>query len=176
MVTQQVQDAINTQINNELSSSYIYLAMSAWCERNNLLGAARWFRIQSQEEYGHAMRFLDFLLNRNYPVRLKAVAEPQGEFKSLLEIFEASYKQEKSVSQQIETLYGLAFEEKSFMAVAELQWFLNEQVEEEKTCREIVGRLTMVQADPAAILDIDRELGERTADTAIISAGASKLG
>lgn len=162
MVTQQVQDAINTQINNELSSSYIYLSMSAWCERSNLLGSARWFRIQSQEEYGHAMRFLDFLLNRNYPVRLKAVAEPRGDFGSLLEIFEASYKQEQDVSQQIETLYGLAFEEKSFMAVAELQWFLNEQVEEEKTCREIVGRLAMVKNDPAAILDIDRELGERT--------------
>jgi ferritin len=126
------------------------------------MGSAKWFRIQSHEEHGHAMRLLDFLLNRNYHVRLKAVAEPKGDFNSLLEVFQSSYKQEQDVSQQIETLYGLAFQEKSFMAVAELQWFLNEQIEEEKTCREIVGRLEMVKADPAAILDIDRELGERS--------------
>jgi len=162
MVTPQVQDAINTQINNELSSSYNYLAMSAWCERTNYLGSAKWFRLQSAEEHGHATKMLDFLLHRYYPVKLKAVKEPKSEFSSLLDVFENAYKQEQDVSSQIETLYGLAFQEKSFMAVAELQWFLNEQVEEEKTCREIVGRLEMVKNDPAAILDIDRELGGRS--------------
>ena len=167
MVTPQVQDAINTQINNELSSSYNYLAMAAWCERTNFLGSAKWFRIQSQEEHGHAMKLLDFLLDRNYAVRLKAVKEPKGEFTSLLDVFETAYKQEQDVSSQIETLYGLAFQEKSFMAVAELQWFLNEQVEEEKTCREIVGRIDMVKTDPAAILDIPRELGGRSGGGAV---------
>lgn len=162
MVTPQVQDQINIQINNELSSSYSYLAMSAWCERQNFLGSAKWFRIQSSEEHGHAMRLLDFLLDRNHPVALKAIKEPKGEFSSLLDVFQHAYKQEQDVSKQIGSLYELAFQEKSFMAVAELQWFLNEQVEEEKTCREIVGRLEMVKADPAAILDIDRELGERS--------------
>ena len=162
MVTQPVQDAINTQVNNELTAFYSYLAMAAWCERQNFLGSARWFRIQSQKEHGHAIRLLDFLLDRNHPVSLKAIAEPKGQFSSLLEVFQNAYKQEQDVSKQIGGLYELAFKEKSFMAVSELQWFLNEQVEEEKTCREIVGRLEMVKDDPAAILDIDRELGARS--------------
>ncbi len=162
MVTPQVQDQINSQINNELSSSYSYLAMSAWCERHNFLGSARWFRIQSSEEHGHAIRLLDFLLDRNHPVSLKTIKEPKGDFLSLLEVFQTAYHQEQDVSKQIGGLYELAFQEKSFMAVAELQWFLNEQVEEEKACREIVGQLEMVKNDPAAVLDIDRELGNRT--------------
>jgi ferritin len=162
MVTPQVKVAINSQIGNELSASYSYLAMSCWCTRNNFLGSAQWFRIQSQEEYGHAMRLLTFLLDRNHPISLKTIQEPKGEFESLLDVFETAYAQEQEVSKQIGTLYELAFQEKSFMAVAELQWFLNEQVEEEKTCREIVGQLAMVKSDPAAILDIDRQLGERT--------------
>jgi ferritin len=162
MVTQQVQESINTQINNELTAFYSYLAMSAWCEKQNFLGSAKWFQIQSQEEHGHAMRLLKFLLDRNHPVSLKAINEPKGEFTSLPDVFENAYKQEQDVSKQIGSLYELAFAEKAFMAVAELQWFLNEQVEEEKTCREIVGRLAMVKSDPAAILDIDRELGERS--------------
>lgn len=167
MVTPQVQDQINIQINNELSSSYSYLAMSAWCERENFLGSAKWFRIQSHEEHGHAMRLLDFLLDRNHPVTLKTIKEPKGDFTSLLDVFQHAYKQEQDVSKQIGGLYELAFQEKSFMAVAELQWFLNEQVEEEKTCREICGRLEMVKSDPAAILDIDRELGERSGGTPV---------
>jgi ferritin len=161
MVSEPVQDAINTQINNELTAFYSYLSMSAWCERQNYLGSAKWFRNQSQEEHGHAMKLLDFLLDRNHPVKLKAIKEPKGDFTSLLDVFETAYKQEQDVSVQIEGLYEMAFKEKSFMAVAELQWFLNEQVEEEKTCREIVGRLQMIKTDPAAILDIDRELGGR---------------
>jgi ferritin len=136
--------------------------MATWCTRNNFLGSAQWFRVQSQEEHSHAMRLLNFLLDRNHPVSLKAIPEPKGEFKSLLDVFQTAYAQEQEVSKQIGTLYELAFGEKSFMAVAELQWFLNEQVEEEKTCREIVGQLSMVKDDPAAVLDIDRQLGERT--------------
>ena len=162
MVTPQVQDQINVQINNELSSSYSYLAMAAWCERQNFLGSAKWFRIQSHEEHGHALRLLDFLLDRNHPVALRTIKEPKGDFSSLLDVFQTAYKQEQDVSKQIGSLYELAFQEKSFMAVAELQWFLNEQVEEEKTCRDIVGRLEMIKNDPAAILDIDRELGGRS--------------
>lgn len=165
MVTPPVQDAINLQINNELTAFYSYLAMSAWCERANFLGSSKWFRVQSQEEHGHAMKLLDFLLDRNHPVKLKEIKEPKSDFTSLLDVFETAYKQEQDVSQQIGSLYELAFKEKAFMAVAELQWFLNEQIEEEKTCREIVGRLAMVKNDPAAILDIDRELGGRLGES-----------
>lgn len=162
MLTPTIQGAINAQINNELTASYSYLAMSAYCARQNFWGSSTWLRIQSQEEYSHAMKLLDFMLDRNALVTLKSLGEPRGEFKSILDIFESAMNQEQEVSRQIEALYELAFQEKSFAALSELQWFLTEQVEEEKTCREILAKLTMVHEDPAAMLDLDRELGSRT--------------
>ena len=157
-----VLEAINKQINSELSASYSYLAMSAYCERQKLTGAARWLRLQSQEEHMHAMKLFDFVLARDRSVQLLAIAEPAGEFKSVADIFERALQQEQEVSRQIDTLYEIAFQEKAFSAVAELQWFLTEQVEEEKTAREIVAKFRLVGNDPASLLDLDRELGART--------------
>jgi ferritin len=156
-----VQSAINQQINAELSASYSYLAMSAYCERQNFPGCARWLRAQSQEEYGHAMKLFDFLLNRNATTELKALAQPLAEYASIGAVFEAALAQEKEVSVQIDALYELAFKEKTFAALVELQWFLSEQVEEEKTARVIVGRFQLVGNDPASLLEIDREMGNR---------------
>jgi ferritin len=157
-----VVEAINEQINSELSASYSYLAMSAWCERQKFTGAARWLRLQSQEEYMHAMKLFDFILARDEQVNLKPLEHPRQTFSSLLDVFERALTQEQEVSRQIDSLYETAFQEKAFAAVAELQWFLTEQVEEEKTGREIVGKLRMIGEDVASILDIDRELGSRT--------------
>jgi ferritin len=156
-------EAINEQINSELSASYAYLAMSAWCERQKFTGAARWLRLQSQEEYMHAMKLFDFILARDEQVVLKPLEMPRQTFGTLLEVFERALSQEQDVSRQIDALYETAFHEKAFAAVAELQWFLTEQVEEEKTGREIVGKLRMIGDDVASILDMDRELGSRTA-------------
>ena len=161
-----VVEAINEQINSELSASYAYLAMSAWCERQKFTGAASWLRLQSQEEHMHAMKLFDFVLARNQQARLAAIPEPRVEFGSVLEVFERALEQEQSVSQQIDALYELAFTEKVFAAMAELQWFITEQVEEEKTVREIVAKFQMVKGDPASILDLDRELGARVAGAA----------
>jgi ferritin len=161
-MNQRVVEAINRQINSELSASYSYLAMAAWCERQKFTGAARWLRLQSQEEHMHAMKLLDFLLARDCNVDLRAIDAPQGTFTSLLDVFERGLHQEQEVSRQIDTLYETAFTEKAFAAVAELQWFLTEQVEEEKTAREIVTKLTMIGQDPASLLDMDRDLGSRT--------------
>ena len=156
-----VQDALNQQINNELSASYEYLAMSAWCEVQTLQGAAKWLRLQSQEEYGHAMKLYDFVLARGGQVDLKALPAPTQSYKSLHDVFDKVLKQEQTVSRQIDELYDLAFREKAYAATVELQWFLTEQVEEEKTAREIVGRLHMVAGDKASVIDIDRDLGAR---------------
>jgi ferritin len=158
-----VVQAINSQINSELSASYSYLAMSSWCERQKFTGAARWLRLQSQEEYLHAMKLFDFMLARDEKVELKPLAEPRQSFKSLAEVFERALEQEQDVSKQIDSLYEIAFKEKAFAAVAELQWFLTEQVEEEKVGREIVAKFKLIGSDPASILDMDRELGARTA-------------
>ena len=165
-MNQRVVEAINRQINSELSASYSYLGMSAWCERQKFVGAARWLRLQSQEEHMHAMKLLDFVLARDRSVDLLAIDRPKSDFKNVAEVFERALAQEQEVSRQIDALYETAFHEKAFAAVAELQWFLTEQVEEEKTGREIVTKLKMVGADPASLLDMDRELGTRTAAAA----------
>jgi len=162
-MSEKVVSAINDQIHAELSASYSYLAMSASCDRSNFAGAARWLRVQSREEYGHAMRLLDFMLARHCKVTLKELAQPRTEYASLLDVFETAYKQEQAVSGQIEGLYELAFHAKAYPVVVQLEWFLTEQVEEEKTCREIVSKLKMVGDDSAALLEIDRELGARIA-------------
>jgi ferritin len=158
-----VVQAINRQINSELSASYSYLAMSAYCERQKFTGAARWLRLQSQEESMHAMKLFDFILARDEDVELQAIERPYMNFHKLADVFIRTLEQEEEVSRQIDALYETAFAEKAFAAVAELQWFLTEQVEEEKTAREIVAKFKMVGDDPPSLLDLDRELGSRTA-------------
>lgn len=161
-----VLEAINRQINSELSASYAYLAMSAFCECQKFTGCARWLRAQSQEENMHAMKLFDFVLARDRSVELLAIERPNVAFKNVAEVFNRALEQEQEVSRQIDSLYEIAFQEKAFAAVAELQWFLTEQVEEEKTAREIVAKFRMVGDDGAALLDLDRELGSRTAGEA----------
>jgi ferritin len=109
------------------------------------------------------MKLFDFILARDEKVDLKPLEKPRQEFKSLADVFEKALEQEQEVSRQIDSLYETAFKEKAFAAVAELQWFLTEQVEEEKTGREIVAKFRLIGNDPASILDMDRELGARTA-------------
>ncbi len=162
-MTSTVLDAINKQIAAEFAASFSYLAMAAWCEHHKFMGAGKWLRLQSAEEHTHAMKLLNFVLARNHPVRLLAIEQPRGEFKSVVEIFERALAQEQEVSRQIDSLYELAFKEKVFAAMAELQWFITEQVEEEKAVREIVAKFDMVKDDPASLLDLDRELGARPA-------------
>jgi ferritin len=113
MMSEKVQKAINEQIHAELSASYTYLAMSAYCDRASFTGAASWLRLQSQEEYGHAMRLFDFMLARHAKVALKDLGIPKGEYDSLKDVFETAYAQEQSVSGQIESLYELAFTRRS---------------------------------------------------------------
>ncbi len=163
-MTSTVLDAINRQIAAEFAASFSYLAMAAWCEHHKFMGAGQWLRLQSAEEHAHAMKLLDFVLARNHPVRLLAIDQPRGAFASVVDVFERALAQEEEVSRQIDALYELAFKEKAFAAMAELQWFITEQVEEEKTVREIVAKFHMVKDDPASLLDLDRELGERQAE------------
>jgi ferritin len=161
-----VLEAISRQIAAEFGSSFSYLAMAAWCEHRNFTGAGQWFRAQSAEEHLHAMKLFDFVLARNHQVQLRAIEEPKSDFTSLVDVFERALAQEQAVSRQIDELYELAFNEKVFAAMAELQWFITEQVEEEKSVREIVAKLQMVKDDPASLLDLDRDLGTRTAGAA----------
>ena len=160
-MTQKLVDSITRQISAEFSASFSYLSMAAWCEYKKLMGAGRWLRMQSIEEHGHGMKLVNFVLARGYQLKLPAIDEPKHEFKSIQEVFERALKQEQEVSRQIDALYELAFTQKAFAAMAELQWFITEQVEEEKNVSEIVAKFQMVRNDPASILDLDRELGSR---------------
>lgn len=161
MMSPIVQEALNRQIHAEMQASYAYLAMSAFCDRESFPGAAGWLRTQSREEYAHAMRLFDFTLARHGKVVLEAIEGPKVEFQSLLDVFETAYAQEQSVSRQIDALYELAAKEKAYAAMVQLEWFITEQVEEEKLFRSIVARMHMVKDDPASLLEIDRELGSR---------------
>jgi ferritin len=154
--------AINVQINAEFSAWYQYLAMAAFCEREQFTGAARWLRAQSVEEYQHGMKLFDFVLARNGVVELTVIDQPVCEFESFGEVFERALKQEMNVTAQINSLYELAFKSKAFAEMTELQWFLTEQVEEERTAREWVAKFRLVGDDPGSLLDLDRELGTRT--------------
>ena len=162
-MTPAVLEAINRQIANEFAASFSYLSMAAWCEHHNFMGAGQWLRLQSAEEHAHGLKLFNFVLARNHHARLGAMAQPAWDFTSIGEVFERALAQEQEVSRQIDALYELAFREKVFAAMAELQWFITEQVEEEKSVREIVAKFQMVKNDPSSLLDLDRELGTRTA-------------
>ena len=153
--------AINEQINSEFEASYTYLAMAAFCDQQRFLGAAKWLRMQSDEERGHALKLFDFLLARDGKVELKSIDKPLSEYESLGAVFEQALKHEQRVTTQINALYELCFTHKAFAEMTELQWFLTEQVEEEKTAREIVAKFRLVKTDPSALLDLDRELASR---------------
>ncbi len=160
-LSQKMQDAINEQINMEFSSSYTYLSMSAWCERQSFLGSAAWMRTQSQEEKEHAMKLYEFLADRSAKIELRPIPAPAVDFASLQDMFQQSLAQEEQVSEAINNLYELALQEKAYATAAELQWFLTEQVEEEKTARTIVRKLELINGDGPALLDLDRELSQR---------------
>jgi len=153
--------AINVQINSEFNAWYQYLGMAAFCEREKFTGAARWLLMQSSEEYQHGMKLFNFVLARNGVVELLAIEQPAREFDSFGEVFEIALRQEMRVTEQINALYELCFKSKAFAEMTELQWFLTEQVEEEKTAREWVAKFRLVGDDPGSLLDLDRELGAR---------------
>ena len=164
MLVKAVEEAMNEQIKNEFFSAYQYLSMAAYCESENLPGFARWMRAQSQEEAQHAMRFYDFILERNGRVGLRGIDPPVVEFGSPLEVFERALEHEKRVTAMINDLYGLAVSENDYASQTFLQWFVTEQVEEEKNAGDVVETLKMVGDKSEALFLLDRELGQRRAE------------
>ena len=162
MLTEAVEKALNDQIQKELYSSYIYLSMAAYFEAENLPGAANWMRNQHDEEHGHAMKIFDFIVDRGGLVQLQALQQPPLTFGSPLEVFEQSLEHERKVSKSIHDLYALAAQENDYPTQAMLQWFINEQVEEEKSVGDIVAQIKMIQDSPAAMYMLDQQLGSRT--------------
>ena len=164
MIGKAMQDAINEQINKELYSSYLYLSMAAYFENKNLVGFAHWMRIQEGEEREHAMKFYDFLLERGGQISLKAIDVPPSTWKSDIEMFKEVAAHEAKVTASINALYELALKEKDYPAQVLLQWYINEQVEEEKNAVEIVSSLEMIERHETAVLQLDHQLSKRGKD------------
>lgn len=161
MLSSKMESALNEQINRELYSSYLYLAMSAYCETQNLPGTANWLRLQSREEYEHAMRIYEYILDRGGKIALKSIAQPPADFGSPVKIFEQTLEHEKFISDKINALYAMAQQENDYPTQVMLQWFITEQVEEEKSTGEILGQLKMIGDNPAALIVLDRQLAAR---------------
>lgn len=161
MVSDKMMDALNKQVNAELYSAYLYLSMSAYFESINLNGFANWMRVQAEEEYGHAMRFYNYISDRGGRVKLFAIDEPPSEWSSPLDVFEAVYNHEVKVTSLINELVDLALAEKDHLTYNMLQWFVSEQVEEESSADDIVQKLRMAGNDSSALLMMDKELSLR---------------
>jgi ferritin len=162
-ISTKMQNAINGQIAYELSSAYLYLGMSAHCEAEGWPGCAHWLRLQWQEEVGHGTRLIDYVLRRGGRVTLDAIEKPPSKFGPLLEMFEQVFEHEQSVTARIHKLMDQAQAEKDHASVAALQWFVNEQVEEEEQAALNVEILRKVGKHDPALLMFDRRLAERSA-------------
>jgi ferritin len=164
MITDKMQKAINDQINKEFYSAYLYLSMAAYFESVNLPGFASWMRIQAGEEQEHGMKLFENLIDRGGKVELKALDAPQTSWKNNLDVFKDVQSHEAMVTASINTLYETALQEKDYPAQILLQWFITEQVEEEKNAAEIVQQLELIDAKGTAVLMLDHQLGKRKGD------------
>jgi len=161
MISNSLQKSINEQINKELYSAYLYLSMSAYFEAKSLSGFARWMYAQAQEEFGHAMKFYKHLIERGAKAELKAIAEPQGTWKTNLDVVKQVKEHEALVTLSINSLYELAVSEKDYPAQIMLQWYINEQVEEEKNADDLVNQVAAVGDNTVGLLMLDQYLGKR---------------
>jgi len=161
MINQKVEKALNEQINKEFYSSYLYLAMSAYFEDTNLKGFAKWMRVQAQEESAHAMIIFNHIIERGGKVSLGQIAAPTAKFASPLEVFQKSLEHEQYISSSIHSIVELANQEKDYASLNMLNWFVDEQVEEEANASEIVEQLKMVGDRPGNVFYIDRHIGKR---------------
>ena len=161
MIDKKVEKLMNEQIVNELYSAYLYLAMSAYFEANNLKGLAHWMRCQAQEEEVHAMKFYKHIVERGGRVDLGKIDAPPSEWKSALGAFKAAYKHEQKVTSLINKIVEASDSSKDYASRGLLQWFVDEQIEEEAQTDEIVKQLELIGEKGPGILMLDRHIGKR---------------
>ena len=161
MINDVMQDAINKQITAELYSAYMYLSMAAYFEAKNLPGFANWLRVQFKEEQEHGLKFYDYLIERGGRVELGEIAKPPTEWEGNLEAFQAVLEHEQKVTGLINKLYEVALKQKDYATQVMLQWFINEQVEEEKSAHDIIEQLLLIEARGTAVFMLDHQLGKR---------------
>ena len=160
-MNKKVLKAVNEQIQKEFESAYAYLAMSLVANDNSLPGTAHWLKMQWQEETSHAMKLIEHVHSRGGSVALKSIDIEQPKWSTLSNVFQSVYKHEHEITLSINSLYELALGEKDYPLQILLQWFINEQVEEEGSVNTIIDRLKMVGESGASLMLFDRQLGER---------------
>ncbi len=163
-MSQTLHDAMNDQIRHELYSAYLYLSMAAYFEAMNLPGFAHWMRVQAREEVSHAMKFFDHLCDRGERVILQAIEQPPVDFASPQEAFARALEHERRVTGLIRNLYQIAVRENELSSLPLLHWFLEEQIEEEKSVEQILAALRRIGEDGTGLVVMDRELARREGD------------
>ncbi len=161
MLSAKLEATLNDQLNSELYSAHLYLSMAAYFESENLRGFAHWMRVQYQEETSHAMRIFDYINDRGGRVVVQAVSQPPAEFESVQAVMEKTLEHEREVTAMIEDLYREAQAERDYATHVLLEWFIEEQVEEEKSAVEIVENLRLIGGDGTGLLILDARLAER---------------
>ena len=162
MVSEKINEIINEQINKEFYSGYLYLSMSAHLHELGLFGFSKWLKIQAKEEVEHGLKLLDYLLERNSYVTLKQIRTPDFEFKDVKSVFETLYEHEKCITNSVMNIARDAEDECDRKTLTFIEWFIEEQVEEEQQVKDIIKRLELFGEDTAALYLMDKELGERT--------------
>jgi ferritin len=159
MLDKKLQEAINTQINFEIESAFIYYAMKNYFARKSLAGFENWFEIQYQEEMAHAQKFIDYINDRGGKVDIRNFPAPRNDFDSVLEIFEVSLKHEKEVTKRIYNLMSMSRDLNDHASASLLQWYVDEQVEEEQNFSQLIDKIKLVK--DVGLYMLDKELAAR---------------
>lgn len=163
MLSKTMQEALNAQINCEQYSAQLYLAMSAHCDALSFKGFAHWLRVQAGEETAHAMKLIDFVLDRNGKLELLPIQAPPTEFGGVTQVFEMTLEHERGITARINALFEMARAEKDYASEITLQWYVTEQVEEESNVGQIVDHLKAVGEQGGGIWYLDSKMGKRSA-------------
>ena len=167
MINDKVREILNEQINKEFYSAYLYLSMGAHLSDMGLYGLSKWMEIQAREEIDHGMILFDYILKRKAKVELRALTAPQIEFNSPIDIFEKAYEHERSISQAIDKIASLTENECDLATRNFIDWYLNEQIEEEDNIQRILSKFKVFGSDKASLYLLDEELGKRKYEQSI---------
>ncbi len=171
MITKNVERALNEQVKREEHSSRIYLSMASWAEQSGYHGAANWLYVQAEEERIHMLKLVHYINDRGGNALVQALEAPAGKFKTLLEVFQAVLKHEEYISASINHLYAVCVKEKDYTTGHYLQWYINEQIEEESTVRSILDKIRLAGQEQGGLFLLDKELAsEASAKRAALTA------
>jgi ferritin len=157
MVTKIVEKAINEQIKREEHSSRLYLAMASWAEINGLMGASNWLYVQAEEERIHMLKLVHYLNDRGGTTVIPAIEAPGGKYKTIVDVFQQVLKHEEYISESINELFAICNKEKDFTTANYLQWYINEQIEEERTVRNILDQINLAGTEQGGLFLMDKE-------------------